>query len=105
MARAGGAVSPGRAGGDAVEARPEEQEIVVDDLERLLDEARVASPAVRLPDYRDVIAAHGRDAVEPLATWIDDPPTNTPSTASRGSCTGAASSARSSRWRGRLAGC
>lgn len=44
-----------------------------DDLERLLDEAREASPAERLPTYRDAIAAFGQEAIEPLATWIDEP--------------------------------
>ena len=33
-----------------------------DELERLLDEARESSPAVRLPTYRDAIAAHGAEA-------------------------------------------
>src|SRR5687768_13572881 len=42
-------------------------------LEQLLDEAREASPSTRLPEYRDVIAAFGGDAVEPLATWLNEP--------------------------------
>jgi hypothetical protein len=44
-----------------------------DELERLLDEARESSPAVRLPTYRDAIAAHGAEAIEPLLSWIDEP--------------------------------
>lgn len=44
-----------------------------DELERLLDEARECSPDVRLPTYRDAIAAHGAGAIEPLASWIDQP--------------------------------
>ena len=44
-----------------------------DDLERLLDEAREASPAERLPTYRDAIAAFGEEAIEPLATWLEEP--------------------------------
>ena len=44
-----------------------------DDLERLLDEAREASPTERLATYRDAIAAFGQEAIEPLATWIDEP--------------------------------
>ncbi len=44
-----------------------------DELERLFDEARVASPAVRLPEYRDAIAAHSREAIEPLAGWVEEP--------------------------------
>ena len=44
-----------------------------DDLERLLDEAREASPAERLPKYRDAIVEFGESAVEPLATWLDEP--------------------------------
>jgi hypothetical protein len=46
---------------------------VNDDLERLLDEARESSPAVRLPTYRDAIAAYGVEAIEPLASWIEEP--------------------------------
>lgn len=44
-----------------------------EDLERLLDEAREASPAERLPTYRDAIAAFGEEAIEPLATWLVEP--------------------------------
>jgi hypothetical protein len=44
-----------------------------DKLERLLDEARESSPAVRLPTYRDAIAAYGAEAIEPLASWIEEP--------------------------------
>lgn len=44
-----------------------------DDLERLLDEAREASPAERLPKYRDAIVEFGEAAVQPLATWLDEP--------------------------------
>lgn len=44
-----------------------------DELERLLDEARESSPDVRLPTYRDAIAAHGAEAIEPLLSWIDQP--------------------------------
>lgn len=44
-----------------------------DELERLLDEARESGPAVRLPTYRDAIAAHGAEAIEPLASWIEEP--------------------------------
>jgi hypothetical protein len=44
-----------------------------DELERLLDEARESSPDVRLPTYRDAIAAHGAKAIEPLLNWIDQP--------------------------------
>lgn len=42
-------------------------------LETLLDEARESSPATRLPEYRDVIAAHGYVAIEPLAMWLVEP--------------------------------
>ncbi len=44
-----------------------------DDLERLLDEARESSPAVRLPTYRDAIARCGIEAIEPLTSWIEEP--------------------------------
>ena len=44
-----------------------------DDLERLLDEARESTPAVRLPTYRDAIARHGIEAIEPLTAWIEEP--------------------------------
>jgi hypothetical protein len=43
------------------------------DLGRLLDEARESSPASRLPNYRDAIAKHGADAIEPLAIWLVEP--------------------------------
>lgn len=44
-----------------------------EELERLLDEAREASPTERLPTYRDAIAAFGQEAIEPLATWLEEP--------------------------------
>lgn len=44
-----------------------------DDLELLLDEAREAGPAERLPMYRDAIAAFGEEAIEPVATWLEEP--------------------------------
>lgn len=43
------------------------------DLEELLDEARESSPATRLPEYRDAIAAYGAEAIEPLAMWLVEP--------------------------------
>lgn len=42
-------------------------------LKRLLDGARASSPAERLPKYRDMIAGHGLDAVEPLTAWLGEP--------------------------------
>ena len=44
-----------------------------DELELLLDEARESTADVRLPTYRDRIAAYGAEAIEPLATWIEEP--------------------------------
>ena len=43
------------------------------DLEQLLEEAREASPSTRLPEYRDVIARFGAEAIEPLAIWLEEP--------------------------------
>ena len=43
-----------------------------DELERLLDEAREANPADRLPIYREPIVAFRELAIEPLATWLEE---------------------------------
>jgi hypothetical protein len=46
--------------------------LAVGDLERLLDTAAAASPADRI-DLRDPIAAHGLEAIGPMAGWLHDP--------------------------------
>src|SRR5262245_27005737 len=42
------------------------------DLDELLAQARDADPGDRI-DFRDPIAAHGEDAIDPMTDWLDDP--------------------------------
>ena len=41
------------------------------ELDALLDEVRGADRATRI-ELRDRVAAHGLDATEPMAEWLDD---------------------------------
>ena len=43
------------------------------DLTSMLVGARAADRATRVPEWRDQIAAFGRQAIEPMDEWLDDP--------------------------------